>query len=311
MIESVRPVPRVSVVMSVYNGARSLIETMDSVLGQVDCDFEFIVVNDGSVDETATILDRYAALDARLRVIHQENTGLTVALARGCVEATAEFIGRQDVGDISLPGRLSTQSKFLAAHPEAVMVACAVQFSGPDHEPLYRTSKSMMQLDQGLRQLQIDQLSGPPHHGATMFRRDAYLAVGGYRLPFVVAQDIDLWLRLCERGTCLGMPECLYEARMEEGSISSRRRKEQLRLCRLAIACAIQRQGRDETALLEACIPSPPQKQQVGRAERARFHYFIASCLRGHDREGARRYYRLAVQANPFHLKALLRFITG
>ena len=170
----------------------------------------------------------------------------------------------------------------------------------------------MLELDHGLGRLDIDRLSGPPHHGATMFRREAYLAVGGYRLTFVVAQDIDLWLRMSERGPCLGMPETLYQARTEAGSISSRRRQEQFRLARLAIACAIERrQGGDEALLLEQFVGSPSPNGPAGRRERASFNYFIGSCLREHDRAGATRYYRLALRDNPFHLKALLRCIAG
>ena len=308
----VRHAPEVSVVMSVYNGAAHLAETLESVLGQNNCDFELIVVNDGSTDATGAILEHHAIADARLRVLQQPNSGLTLALARGCAEARGEFIARQDAGDISLPGRLTEQRHFLSVHPDAVMVACAVQFSGPSRELLYRIAKPLLELDRGLQHLDIDRLGGPPHHGGTMFRRDAYLRAGGYRLPFVVAQDIDLWLRLAEQGRCLGMPELLYEARLEAASISSRRREEQFRLGSLAIACAAQRrQGSDERALLEGFVPSQSQNGPAGRRERARFNYFIASCLRKNDRVGARRYYRLALRDNPFHFKALLRCMTG
>ena len=95
--------PEVSVVMSVYNGASNLAATMDSILSQEGVELEFIVVNDGSTDETGEILDDYARRDDRVRVIHQENTGLTRALIRGCAAATGEFIARQDAGDVSLP----------------------------------------------------------------------------------------------------------------------------------------------------------------------------------------------------------------
>lgn len=305
-------VPNVSVVMSVYNGAKHVVETLDSVLDQRDCDFELVVVEDGSSDDTGAILDRRAALDPRMRVIHQNNTGLTLALARGCAEARGDLIARQDAGDISLPGRLAAQQNFLKSHPEAVMAACAVQFSGPELEPLYSNTKPMMALHQALTMLEIDRLGGPPHHGATMFRRDVYLSVGGYRQPFAVAQDIDLWLRMGEYGLCLGMSELLYEARLEAGSISSRRRQEQFRLGALAIECTKRRRaGQDEKPLLDVHIPSPPEKGPANFRERARFHYFIASCLRGRYPDGARRYYRLALRDNPLHLKALLRCIFG
>ena len=85
-------VPEVSVVMSVYNGARYLRAAVDSVLNQQDVSFEFIIIDDGSTDDSATILDEYASLNPRVRVIHQANGGLTRALIRGCDEARGEFI---------------------------------------------------------------------------------------------------------------------------------------------------------------------------------------------------------------------------
>ena len=92
--------------MSVYNGASNLAATMDSILSQEGVEFEFIVVNDGSTDATGEILDDYARRDNRVRVIHQENTGLTRALIRGCAAASGEFIARQDAGDVSLRGKI-------------------------------------------------------------------------------------------------------------------------------------------------------------------------------------------------------------
>src|SRR3569623_742811 len=106
--------PQVSVVMGVYNGAAALPATMRSVLDQEGCALEIIVVDDGSSDDTPRLLDEWAARDARLRVIHQANTGLTGALIRGCGEVRGEFIARQDCGDRSLPGRLRSQAALLA-----------------------------------------------------------------------------------------------------------------------------------------------------------------------------------------------------
>ena len=99
--------PEVSIVMSVYNGACYLRAAVESVLDQQGVSFEFVVVDDGSTDESGAILDEYATRDPRLRVIHQQNTGLTQALIRGCSEARGEFIARQDADDVSLPGRLA------------------------------------------------------------------------------------------------------------------------------------------------------------------------------------------------------------
>jgi len=85
--------------MSVYNGGTALAATLDSVLAQEGVAFEFIVVDDGSTDGSGALLDDHAQRDERLRVIHQDNRGLTRALIRGCAAARGPFIARQDAGD--------------------------------------------------------------------------------------------------------------------------------------------------------------------------------------------------------------------
>src|SRR5262249_54753964 len=82
--QGMKTYPEVSVVMSVYNGASHLATTLDSILSQEGVELEFIVVNDGSSDKTGQILNDYARRDSRMHIIHQENTGLTHALIRGC-----------------------------------------------------------------------------------------------------------------------------------------------------------------------------------------------------------------------------------
>jgi len=95
--------PTVSVVMGVYNGEALLPETIDSVLAQDMRDFEFIIVDDGSTDGSAAVLQHYATADSRIRVFHKSNAGLTLALIDGCNAARGEFIARIDVGDTMTP----------------------------------------------------------------------------------------------------------------------------------------------------------------------------------------------------------------
>lgn len=302
-------IPQVSVVMSVYNGADHLAETLDSVLSQQDCDFEFIVIDDGSTDASAQILEEYAARNPCLRVVHQENTGLTRALIRGCELARGEFIARQDVGDVSLPGRLASQLALIRSQPQAVMVCCAVQVLGPKGEVLSINSQPGLALDSSLRQMDPALVRGPPHHGATMFRHDAYLQSGGYRAPFVVAQDLDLWLRLTEFGQCIGLDHVFYHAPLTDGSISSRRRGDQVRLTRLALESKrVRLAGGDDGPLLAASRLGNRTKERIARCERARFHYFVGSCLRAQSPAIARDYFWQAVRDNPLHVKALIRW---
>jgi glycosyltransferase involved in cell wall biosynthesis len=304
----------VSVVMSVFNGAHTLPATLASILDQQGCRFEFIVVDDGSTDATATMLDEWAKRDERLRIVHQSNTGLTRALKRGCSEAKGEYIARQDCGDVSLPGRLERQWRHLQKHPQAAMVACAVQFVGPAGEPLFVTARPGRELHEGLSLMDVNRVKGPPHHGGTMFPRALYENAGGYRHEFIVAQDIDLWLRLSELGDCIGEQEVAYEARMEAGSISTRRRTDQFRFAALAIECAKRRRqgGQDITLLESAASPalSTPERP-VNRLEHARFLYFIGSCLRRSDPDAARQYYWKAFREYPLLVKSLFRLALG
>jgi glycosyltransferase involved in cell wall biosynthesis len=304
---------QVSVVMGVFNGADALPETLRSVLDQQGCDFEFIVVDDGSTDASSTVLAEWTARDSRLRVIRQPmNAGLTRALALGCAQAQGELIARQDCGDISLPGRLQSQVNVLREHPEAVMTACAARFTGPAHEPLFVVARAGLELQEGLSVLDVDHVQGPPHHGGTMFRRLAYQQVGGYRPAFPVAQDIDLWLRLREFGICLGHTDIGYEARMEAGSISAHRRAEQFRFAALAIECARRReQGQSDEAVLAIPPPIVRSSARNRRLERAKFFYFIGSCLRRSDPGAARRYYWKSFREHPLLLKGLVRYLLG
>lgn len=304
---------QVSVVMAVFNGERTLEATLASVLGQMGCAFEFIVIDDGSTDSTSTILERAASADARLRVIRQENTGLTKALIAGCAAARAPFIARQDCGDISLPGRLQSQHKRLA-ESDAAMVAGGVAIVAPDGELVEQRTVSNERLRSGLKAQSIDALVGPPHHGATMFRRDAYHAAGGYRAAFPVAQDIDLWLRMIEVGDCLGMDEIVYQAALEEGSISDLRRDKQVHCATLAVECANARRasGNDASVLAKATAPQSPPKRSSRpsvRVARSRFNYFVGSCLKQRDPRAARKYFLRALRADPLHLRALVRVV--
>lgn len=303
----------VSVVMGVYNGADVLEPTLVSILAQEDCDFEFIVVNDGSTDATGAILNAYAARDARLRVIHQENTGLTRALIRGCAEAQGEFIARQDCGDRSLSGRLAAQTRYLNTHPQVVMVASGARFVGPQGEWLHDLVRAGSTLAQGLLTLNPRNLKGPPHHGSTMFRRGAYQVVGGYRAAFVVAQDTDLWLRLVEQGEVWGLTEIHYEAKLVAHGISSRWRSAQFQAARLALNCARQRRsgGNDHTLLATAVPAGAPRRGKAGRWEKARFYYFMGACLRRRDPQAARAYFQAALRENPLFLRALARSLLG
>jgi glycosyltransferase involved in cell wall biosynthesis len=283
---------KLSAVMSVYNGAAHLAETLDSILAQTESDFELIAVDDGSTDGSGAMLDAFAARDRRVRVIHQENRGLTKALIAGCAAARAPFIARHDVADLSHRDRFAKQ---LALFEEGVAyVWCATQYVGPEGEPLWIDAST----------------DGPSHHGAVMFRRDAYERAGGYRAQFYYGQDYDLWYRLDELGTSRTTQEVLYTGRITPGSISSSARPQQERLARLSEAAReLRRLGESDAAILAEAAEVKPVRSATTRRIRASGLYFIGEALRRNGDPRARRYLRAALAAWPLSPRAWLRLV--
>lgn len=102
-------VVQISVVMAVYNGEKYLEKSVLSILNQTFSDFEFIIINDGSTDRTSLILEQFAKADKRIRICHQENSGLPASLNRGFALSKGKYIARMDADDVSLPDRLKVQ----------------------------------------------------------------------------------------------------------------------------------------------------------------------------------------------------------
>ena len=285
---------------------------MNSILSQEGVSLEFIVVNDGSTDNTGEILDDYARRDPRVRIIHQENSGLTRALINGCGVAAGEFIARQDAGDLSLPGRLARQLDVFRNDPHVVMTSCGTRFIGPNNEILYEVRQTGDELQRGLQHVDIDLVRGPSSHTSVMFRREAFEKVGGYRVHFDVAQDLDLWMRLAEVGLCWATPEIHCEFHLDKSSISFVRKAEQLRATRLIMKCtAARRSGRDDSQL--AASAKQHMLRNVNwtpkRLQEARFYYFIGSMLRHDQPEQARLYFWSAVRSWFAHLSAWWRIL--
>src|ERR1041384_2352433 len=116
--------PVVSVVLSVHNGERHLAAALRSVSAQSYRNFELIVIDDGSTDGTAEILEAFRAAEPRAIVVHQENRGLTASLNRGVALARGAFIARQDADDVSLPERFARQVARLEAAASLAGVGC-------------------------------------------------------------------------------------------------------------------------------------------------------------------------------------------
>jgi glycosyltransferase involved in cell wall biosynthesis len=311
--EEMSDTPDVSVVMSVYNGAAHLPTSIDSILSQEGVKFELIVVNDGSSDQSGKILDEYAMKDPRLRVIHQENHGLTRALIAGCAAAIGKYIARQDVGDVSFPSRLVKQWECITQKTDCAFVSSGTRFVGPRGEHLYDVHHDPADAMTRLLTLELKHIRGISHHGCAFFSRDHYERVGGYRPEFYFAQDLDLWIRMAERANQSVLPDVLYVASLDVASISGLYRKEQVETAKIILECArLRRSGLPEApALQKAALIRPVGIRGRKRLQRAKALYFIGMCLNRRSDPKARNYFKQALQAYPLHLKSAARLLLG
>lgn len=303
--------PAVSVVMSVYNAAGTLRETIDSILAQEEADFELIVVDDGSSDASGALLDDCAARDPRVRVIHQPNQGLTRALITGCDAARGVYIARHDAGDLSKPRRLARQRQLLDGDPRLAFVSCSTDFIGPRGEYLFTSrAPAIATSPVGLAEAAAGGASiGPTHHGSVMFRRAAYREAGGYRPQFYFGQDWDLWYRLGERGLFQSIDEPLYLARVTPDSISGSAREAQQALAALSNAARQARSRGESEAEILARAATIRTRRPLGRRGRAAGLYFIGEALRRNGDARASRYLRDALLTWPFSPRTWLRLI--
>jgi glycosyltransferase involved in cell wall biosynthesis len=208
--------PAVSVVMAVYNGEDFLRESIDSILAQTFDNFEFIIIDDGSSDETKNILESYD--DERIRLFHQANMGLVKSLNRGIKEARAELIARQDADDISLPHRLQFETEFLNNNPECAMVGTASIAINESGQKLHVHARLID--DKDIREELY--CANPFGHGTIMARKNTLLEAGGYRDDYGPTEDYDLWRRVKNLGTLANLPHPMYHWRINPNGVSQK-----------------------------------------------------------------------------------------
>lgn len=220
--------PKVSVIMSVYNGSKYLRESVDSILNQTFTDFEFIIFDDCSTDDSWEILNSYAELDSRIVVRRNErNLGLTKTLNQALSLARGDYIARQDDDDISFPNRLLVQTNILERDKHAVFVSSNIEMIDADGCPYGTIDRACSSLLAKWNLLFHNYVAG---HSQVVFRKQPALSLGGYNEKYQYAQDYELWCRLSEMGEFHILPEILTQQRFHSNSISSAKKEIQEKL---------------------------------------------------------------------------------
>ncbi len=212
--------PKVSVLTCVYNGERFLREAVQSILDQTFRDFEYIIVDDGSTDGTAKILEELAAEDSRVMPVSKPHSGISESVNLGLTKCRGEYVARIDADDTSPPYRLQEQADYLDGAPDAVLIGGQAQTMDADGN-LGSTTNAGRHTKTNLNMF-------PPKvalsmQGLCMVRRQALVGCGGYRKALDLAEDYDLFLRLYRYGRFYNPDRIMLHYRQHDGSMSRTR----------------------------------------------------------------------------------------
>ena len=210
-------IPAVTVLMTVYNGLPYLPAAMASILGQTFDNFEFLIIDDCSTDQSRQTILSYR--DPRIRLIENEkNLNQTRSLNRGLAETRTELVVRMDADDISHPQRLEKQMDYLKRHPEVIAVGTHLRYI--DARGKVTGKFEFPEHDISLRWMQL--FDCPVSCGAVMFKRSViWEKCGGFDPSIRYAQDWELWSRVLPGHRLANIPEKLVDVRQHSGASSS------------------------------------------------------------------------------------------
>ncbi|WP_235284146.1 glycosyltransferase [Methanosarcina sp. 1.H.A.2.2] len=217
MVDSSMKKDLVSVVMSAYNSEKFISDSISSILNQTYDDWELVIINDASSDNTLEIINQFSEKDLRIKVIDNEkNIGLTISLNVGIKNSNGEFVARLDSDDLAEPSRLEKQINYLHNHPDVGLVGSGaylinsfgnkIGFMNVMSQPDF-VNKFMNNLN-------------PFIHSSIMVRRKALDDVGSYREKFRYSQDYDLILRLSDKYKLSNIAQPLIRWRVSDNSLT-------------------------------------------------------------------------------------------
>jgi glycosyltransferase involved in cell wall biosynthesis len=278
--------PTVSAVVTTYNYGRFLPDALDSVLGQSHRELEIVVVDDGSTDDTADVVGRYA--DRGVRYVRRPHGGAGRARNAGLEVTSAPLVAFLDADDAWLPDRVEAGLAHLARHPELALVAAHAYACDEQLRPTAVVPAATREQGHMLEQLLVDNVVLNP--SSVLVRRPAIEAAGGFsEIPF--GEDWDTWIEIAKRFPIGFIDRPLALVRRHSGSVSPRRGRVRVDVNR---------------AIVERHLSAyrPAWKRPIIRRRAASVAYFHAGLgsVKNGDRNVARRYAVTSVALDPFTL---------
>jgi glycosyltransferase involved in cell wall biosynthesis len=241
--------PKIAVITPVYNRAHLLPATLNSILTQTEPNFELLIWDDGSTDNSLAIAHTYAQQDPRIRIISAPNQGQAAAFQAASAHTTAPYLGVVDSDDLLAPTTLATTAAYLDTHPETGMVYTnyhIIDAQGNDHGLGHRCTIPYDPI-----KLLVEFMT----FHFRLIRRTTYNQVGGIDPTFQFGEDYDLCLKLSEVTTIGHIPEPLYFHRRHPQN-KTNNQLESIRWAEIAIRNALKRRGWDAHYNLETRIVS-------------------------------------------------------
>jgi len=206
---------KVTVLMPVYNAENYIGDAIKSVLEQTFIDFELLIVNDGSTDNTEKVIQSFS--DPRIVLIQQARSGVGAALNTGLKFAKAEYIARFDADDVCYPHRIEIQYKFIISNPEYIVVGSAGDYMDMDGNYIF-TPAPPAYTNEDIRQLKYKVC--PFIHSGVFYKKEIILNHGGYNVNAHTFEDHLLWLSIANEGKFYNFSQALLKVRLNPQSIT-------------------------------------------------------------------------------------------
>ncbi len=211
--------PKISVIVPAYNVRAYISEALDSLTQQTWADFEVLIVNDGSTDDTAEIAHLYCQRDPRFHLLSKSNGGLASARNWGIQHARGEFIALLDADDRYHPQKLASHVQILEHHPDIAIVYSASKVIRDDGRPTWLTLSGRPVHQDPLLAMLCKNFIG--HGSNAVFRREVFIQVGGFDETLRSCEDLDFWLKVAAQGYRFYLcPQTLCDYRVRPSGLS-------------------------------------------------------------------------------------------
>ena len=218
-------IPLVTVLMPVYNGEKYLAESIESVLNQTYTNYEFLILNDGSTDNSINIINTF--YDDRINLVtNSHNLGLTATLNKGINIAKGRYIARLDQDDISNKTRVELQVEYLINNPDIVLVGTNCEYIDSKNTINGKWTTATTHFDI----INSFYKQNPFAHSSVMFNKKKVINVGGYPKNYIYAQDLALWIRICSKYRVANLNENVTQIRIHDQQVTFDNNLQQIKI---------------------------------------------------------------------------------